>query len=44
MPGPDDDVVAVLLPKLQTGDVVIGCSSGSFDVFHERLLQALAAR
>jgi UDP-N-acetylmuramate: L-alanyl-gamma-D-glutamyl-meso-diaminopimelate ligase len=41
MPGPDDDPVDVLLPHLEPGDVVIGCSSGSFDDFHRRLLEAL---
>ena len=43
MPGPDDDPVAALLPLLEPGDVVLGCSSGSFDGFHQRLLAALAA-
>ena len=42
MPGPDDDAVAVLLPHLEAGDVVLGCSSGSFDGFHTRLLEALS--
>jgi UDP-N-acetylmuramate: L-alanyl-gamma-D-glutamyl-meso-diaminopimelate ligase len=41
MPGNDDDVVEVLLPHLEAGDVVLGCSSGSFDGFHGRLLEAL---
>jgi UDP-N-acetylmuramate: L-alanyl-gamma-D-glutamyl-meso-diaminopimelate ligase len=41
MPEPDDDPVAVLLPQLRDGDVVIGCSSGSFDGFHGRLVEAL---
>jgi UDP-N-acetylmuramate: L-alanyl-gamma-D-glutamyl-meso-diaminopimelate ligase len=44
MPGPDDDPVAALLPLLEPGDVVLGCSSGSFDGFHQRLLAALATR
>jgi UDP-N-acetylmuramate: L-alanyl-gamma-D-glutamyl-meso-diaminopimelate ligase len=44
MPGPDDDVAEVLLPHLAHGDVVIGCSSGSFDGFHRRLLERLAER
>jgi UDP-N-acetylmuramate: L-alanyl-gamma-D-glutamyl-meso-diaminopimelate ligase len=44
MPGPDDDPVGVLLTHLQSGDVVVGCSSGSFDAFHTRLLEALEAR
>ena len=43
MPGPDDDPVEVLLPHLQSGDVVLGCSSGDFGAFHTRLLEALAA-
>lgn len=42
MPSAGDDPVAVLLPELGDGDVVIGCSSGSFGGFHERLLEALA--
>jgi UDP-N-acetylmuramate: L-alanyl-gamma-D-glutamyl-meso-diaminopimelate ligase len=41
MPAPDADAVEVLLPHLQPGDVVLGCSSGSFDGFHGRLLEAL---
>ncbi len=41
MPGPDDDPLELLLPHLRAGDVVIGCSSGSFDDFHRRLLAAL---
>jgi UDP-N-acetylmuramate: L-alanyl-gamma-D-glutamyl-meso-diaminopimelate ligase len=41
---PDGDPVAALLPQLAAGDVVLGCSSGSFDGFHRRLLDALAAR
>ena len=43
IPGPDDDPVEVLLPHLRPGDVVVGCSSGSFDAFHTRLLEALEA-
>jgi UDP-N-acetylmuramate: L-alanyl-gamma-D-glutamyl-meso-diaminopimelate ligase len=43
MPNPGDDPVGALLPHLRSGDVVIGCSSGSFDDFHRRLLDALAA-
>jgi UDP-N-acetylmuramate: L-alanyl-gamma-D-glutamyl-meso-diaminopimelate ligase len=41
MPGEYDDVVGILLPHLEPGDVVLGCSSGSFDGFHGRLLEAL---
>ncbi len=44
MPEPGADSVEVLLPHLETGDVVLGCSSGSFDGFHARLLEALGAR
>jgi UDP-N-acetylmuramate: L-alanyl-gamma-D-glutamyl-meso-diaminopimelate ligase len=43
MPESDDDPVAMLLPRLAGGDVVVGCSSGSFDGFHGRLLDALEA-
>jgi UDP-N-acetylmuramate: L-alanyl-gamma-D-glutamyl-meso-diaminopimelate ligase len=41
MPGPDDDPVELLLPALQPGDLVIGCSSGDFGGFHRRLLAEL---
>jgi UDP-N-acetylmuramate: L-alanyl-gamma-D-glutamyl-meso-diaminopimelate ligase len=41
MPEPDADAVEMLLPHLHPGDVVLGCSSGSFDGFHTRLLEAL---
>jgi hypothetical protein len=41
MPEAGEDIVAVLLPELREGDVVLGCSSGSFDAFHSRLLEAL---
>ena len=43
MPGLDDDPVEILLPHLESGDVVIGCSSGDFGAFHTRLLEGLAA-
>jgi UDP-N-acetylmuramate: L-alanyl-gamma-D-glutamyl-meso-diaminopimelate ligase len=42
IPEVDDDPVAVLLPELEAGDVVIGCSSGSFGDLHRRLLAELA--
>ena len=41
---PDDDPVAALAPQLAAGDVVLGCSSGSFNDFHRRLLELLQAR
>jgi UDP-N-acetylmuramate: L-alanyl-gamma-D-glutamyl-meso-diaminopimelate ligase len=41
MPDADVDPVSVLAPELEPGDVVVGCSSGSFDDFHHRLLEAL---
>jgi len=41
---PDGDPVAALAPILADGDVVLGCSSGSFDDFHHRLLDALCGR
>jgi len=44
MPESGADAVEVLLPHLEPGDVVLGCSSGSFDGFHGRLLEALEAR
>jgi len=44
MPGSDDDPVEVLMPHLQSGDVVLGCSSGDFGAFHQRLLEGLKAQ
>jgi UDP-N-acetylmuramate: L-alanyl-gamma-D-glutamyl-meso-diaminopimelate ligase len=41
MPKEDEDPVVTLLPLLEPGDAVVGCSSGSFDGFHLRLLDAL---
>ena len=37
----DDDPVVALAPRLAAGDVVLGCSSGSFNDFHRRLLEVL---
>jgi len=37
----DDDPVLCLLPHLRAGDVVIGCSSGSFGGFRRNTLRAL---
>ncbi len=37
MPAPGADAVEVLLPLLEPGDVVLGCSSGSFDGFHAKI-------
>ncbi len=42
MPGEDDNAVAALLPLLAPGDLVLGCSSGSFDGFHRQLLARIA--
>jgi UDP-N-acetylmuramate: L-alanyl-gamma-D-glutamyl-meso-diaminopimelate ligase len=42
MPESNADPVEILLPHLQPGDVVLGCSSGDFGAFHTRLLEALA--
>jgi len=42
MPEEEEDTVASLSPRLEEGDVVLGCSSGSFDGFHRRLLAVLA--
>jgi UDP-N-acetylmuramate: L-alanyl-gamma-D-glutamyl-meso-diaminopimelate ligase len=44
VPEADADSVTVLLPRLAPGDVVLGCSSGSFDGFHRRLLEQLAGQ
>jgi UDP-N-acetylmuramate: L-alanyl-gamma-D-glutamyl-meso-diaminopimelate ligase len=41
MPLEDEDPVQRLVGELVAGDVVLGCSSGSFDDFHRRLLDAL---
>jgi UDP-N-acetylmuramate: L-alanyl-gamma-D-glutamyl-meso-diaminopimelate ligase len=41
MPSPDDDPVSELLAHLEPGDVVLGCSSGSFDGFHRHLVTRL---
>ena len=43
MPEPDEDPVARLLDVLLAGDVVVGCSSGSFGGFHRNLIDALEA-
>lgn len=37
----EDDPVTALAPRLAAGDVVLGCSSGSFNDFHRRLLEVL---
>ncbi len=42
MPPDGGDPVAALVPVLEPGDVVVGCSSGDFGAFHRRLLDALA--
>ena len=44
IPDAGDDPVAILEQRLETGDVVLGCSSGSFDDFHRRLLERLRSR
>jgi len=41
MPDPDEAAIGLLVPELTHGDVVLGCSSGSFDDFHRQLLEAL---
>jgi UDP-N-acetylmuramate: L-alanyl-gamma-D-glutamyl-meso-diaminopimelate ligase len=41
MPAAGDDLVDALHPLLAASDVVLGCSSGSFDDFHRRLLERL---
>jgi UDP-N-acetylmuramate: L-alanyl-gamma-D-glutamyl-meso-diaminopimelate ligase len=41
MPGPDDDPVELLVAELRADDLVIACSSGDFDRFHQRLLARL---
>jgi UDP-N-acetylmuramate: L-alanyl-gamma-D-glutamyl-meso-diaminopimelate ligase len=41
MPAEGEDAVAALAIRLKPGDLVLGCSSGSFDDFHRRLLTAL---
>lgn len=44
MPGVDDDPLLELLPRLAPGDVVLVCSSGSFQELHRRLLARLGDR
>jgi UDP-N-acetylmuramate: L-alanyl-gamma-D-glutamyl-meso-diaminopimelate ligase len=44
MPGPDENPVMSLLPMIEAGDVVLGCSSGNFDAFHKNLLTELERR
>ncbi len=41
MPEEGEDPARRLAPLLEPGDLVLGCSSGSFDGFHGRLLAAL---
>jgi len=41
MPEAGENAVEALLPLLAAGDLVLGCSSGSFDDFHRRLLARL---
>ncbi len=41
MPAEGEDPVSVLVARLRSGDLVVGCSSGSFDNFHRRLLAML---
>jgi UDP-N-acetylmuramate: L-alanyl-gamma-D-glutamyl-meso-diaminopimelate ligase len=41
MPERGEDPVAVLLPAIHRGDVVVGCSSGDFGGFHRKLFDAL---
>ncbi|MCD4751038.1 MAG: hypothetical protein K8R59_16825 [Thermoanaerobaculales bacterium] len=42
IPDEDTNPVEALLPALRSGDVVVGCSSGDFGAFHQRLLNSLA--
>lgn len=44
MPSFDEDPVLSLAPLLRPNDVVIGCSSGSFDGFHRKLIEVLEER
>lgn len=41
MPAEGEDPVPVLAARLRPGDLVLGCSSGNFDDFHQRLLAML---
>ncbi len=43
MPGPGEDAAKKLVDVLVAGDVVVGCSSGSFNGFHRNLIEALKA-
>ena len=42
--GSADQIVEAILPRLQSGDVVIIMSNGAFGGIHQKLLQALAGR
>lgn len=42
MPGEDEDPTTRISLELGRGDVIVGCSSGSFGGFHKRLLSRLA--
>ena len=42
MPGEHENAVEALLPLLAPGDLVLGCSSGSFDGFHRQLLARIS--
>jgi UDP-N-acetylmuramate: L-alanyl-gamma-D-glutamyl-meso-diaminopimelate ligase len=43
MPEAASDAASQLAARLVSGDVVVACSSGSFDGFHRRLLEALGS-
>jgi len=43
MPGDDEDPVTMLAEVVAEGDVVVGCSSGDFGGFHNKLLTVLTS-
>ena len=43
MPDSGDDPVQWILPAIDRGDVVVGCSSGNFGDFHRRLVEELTS-
>ncbi len=43
MPADDEDPVGILAEVVAEGDVVVGCSSGDFGGFHNRLIRVLTS-
>jgi UDP-N-acetylmuramate-alanine ligase len=43
MPAEDEDPVGILAKVVVEGDVVVGCSSGDFGGFHNKLITVLTS-